>query len=101
MCAALLSPPFSAPPELKSLSPSLLPTSIHLPPPIPFLSVTAVTSEVLPCAGDRRARPFCVCVHVGVHVCQEGEKAHNVYSDGKMQSVDSTNLCILPAPSQS
>lgn len=78
MCAALLSPPLSAPPELKSLSPSLL-TSLYpsSPPPIPFLSAFAVTSEVVPgCWGPEGTPLLCVHerVHAGVHVCQEGEK---------------------------
>ena len=100
MCAALLSPPMSAPPELQSLSPHhSLPPSIHLPPPIPVLSVTAVTSEVVPGRwGPEGTPPPCAFVRACV---PGGRKAHTVYSDGKIQSVDSTHLCILSAEKKS
>lgn len=49
-------------------------------------------------AGDQRAHPFCLCkcVHASARV-PGAREAHSVYSDGKIQSVDSTHLCILPS----
>lgn len=97
------SSPLPCLPHLSSnLSPHhSLPPSIHLPPPIPFLSVTAVTSEVVPGCWGPEGTPLlfvwaCAC---GCTCVPGGRKAHTVYSNGKIQSVDSTHLCILPAPS--
>lgn len=76
-----------------------LPPSIHLPPPIPILSVTAVTSEVVPgCWGPEGTPPLCAFVRACV---PGGRKAHTVYSNGKIQSVDSSHLCILSAGKKS
>lgn len=93
------SPPKPASPELKSLSP-MLPRSIF-----PFITPHCClwlewNAKLCPGAGEQRARPFCLCerVHGGAHVCCEGKKAHNVYSDGKLQYVDSTHLFTLSAP---
>lgn len=89
-------------PCLPHLSSNLSSPSLpHLLPPSSVLSVTAVTSEVVPGFWGPEGTPL-LCVRAcacGRTRAPGGRKAHTVYSDGKIQSVDSAHLCILPASS--
>lgn len=71
-CSRRSSPlPSSAPPELKSLSPSL--RLSFFPPPIPFSPVTAVTGKVV--LGTGGHAPFvCASLCVGAYMCAMREK---------------------------
>lgn len=73
MCAALLSPPLSAPPELKSLSPLLLTSLYPSSPHNPLLPVTGVASCAWVLGTQGPAPSVYASVFVQAHVCREGE----------------------------